>query len=318
MKNEYFVVGEVVEMIIDGVKVIFDLDDFEKVNRFATWKMARSKSIVADYRDGNKMIRVLLHRIISESKFVTYQNGNVYDFRKCNLKSTEKIKKPRPFGIGIKHNPFRVEGETVILGVMCEGKLQEVYVDCEDFMLVSRYLWNVNPKTGYVQAKERLPSGCNKGVYIHRLVIGAKGFHEQVDHINGNKLDNRKSCNLRICNQSQNNHNKRSADVGFSKLSYERWNARMKVNGTQLLKQFKTYQEALAQRQKWEYEFGSHCRRSRTGNSTVGVNKVFLEYWQANIRVGGTVRSRKFKTREEAIAQRRQWEKELNPSGLNR
>lgn len=42
-------------------------------------------------------------------------------------------------------------------------------------------------------------------VYMHRLVVGAE-FGDIVDHINMNKLDNRRS-NLRLVNKAQNNLN---------------------------------------------------------------------------------------------------------------
>lgn len=42
-------------------------------------------------------------------------------------------------------------------------------------------------------------------IYMHRFILGAK-CGEQVDHINGNGLDNRRS-NLRICSQALNNAN---------------------------------------------------------------------------------------------------------------
>lgn len=50
--------------------------------------------------------------------------------------------------------------------------------------------------------------------YIHRIVMGAKNG-EIIDHINGNKLDNRKS-NLRVVTKSQNNRNRDAK--GYTKV----------------------------------------------------------------------------------------------------
>lgn len=84
-------------------------------------------------------------------------------------------------------------------------------VDDEDFDLVNQYKWYYNLgrrcKTG--RASTRLKDKNNKfgtsHIFMHRLIMSApKGM--QVDHINGNGLDNRKS-NLRICTQSENNKN---------------------------------------------------------------------------------------------------------------
>lgn len=74
---------------------------------------------------------------------------------------------------------------------------REVIIDDEDFERVGRNKWSYH-HTGYVvRGKPQIS--------IHRFIIGAKRG-EFVDHINGNKLDNRKS-NLRFCNQAQNVHN---------------------------------------------------------------------------------------------------------------
>ena len=59
-----------------------------------------------------------------------------------------------------------------------------------------------------------------------------------IDHINGNKLDNRKA-NLRICTYSENTINvKRNLQNKFRGVSFdklrEKWKARISVNGKRI------------------------------------------------------------------------------------
>jgi hypothetical protein len=65
-----------------------------------------------------------------------------------------------------------------------------------------------NGSTGYA-AKSEWIKGANKSarVYLHRIIMDpAKGI--PIDHINGNKLDNRRE-NLRVVNASVNEQNKK-------------------------------------------------------------------------------------------------------------
>ena len=63
---------------------------------------------------------------------------------------------------------------------------------------------------------------------MHRVILGAtKG--DQVDHINGNKLDNRR-CNLRLCSGSQNQMNRRAIG-GVSKFKGVVWQKRSGAGG---------------------------------------------------------------------------------------
>ena len=47
-----------------------------------------------------------------------------------------------------------------------------------------------------------------KHYYLHRFILELTSTHLQVDHINGNRLDNRKE-NLRVCTPAQNAQNRK-------------------------------------------------------------------------------------------------------------
>lgn len=110
-----------------------------------------------------------------------------------------------------------------------------ILVDEGDLDLVKDYGWcglknHINRGDHKIRyAVSRRFEGRHTTVLMHRLIMGLA--HEngvsskrQVDHINGNGLDNRK-CNLRIVTQSQNNHNMMRGTHG--KYPCVRWN-----NGT--------------------------------------------------------------------------------------
>lgn len=98
-------------------------------------------------------------------------------------------------------------------------------VDNEDFESINGYKWSVT-KTGYAQA--HIPNtGCaGKPVLAHTLIMNTpKGL--EVDHINGNKLDNRKS-KLRIVTKQQNYQNQGKRLGCYSKYKGVSWNKRSK------------------------------------------------------------------------------------------
>jgi len=86
---------------------------------------------------------------------------------------------------------------------------QEKYaiVDDEDFDLVNQYKWHVIKRGNIFYGEAYTPSidGCRKHFSIHILIMGKKEGCE-IDHINGNGLDNRR-INLRFVNKSQNRQN---------------------------------------------------------------------------------------------------------------
>ena len=86
-------------------------------------------------------------------------------------------------------------------------------VDNEDFLKFSKFSWTA--ANGY-PARYIYIDGKKTCVYLHREIVRCVK-EKVVDHINGNKLDNRKS-NLRVCSQSENLMNKgliRTNTVGY-------------------------------------------------------------------------------------------------------
>lgn len=79
-------------------------------------------------------------------------------------------------------------------------------------------------------------SKTKKETLLHRLIMGLDKFDGGmvVDHINGNKLDNR-VCNLRVVSQSVNCMNKQSSNVSFSKRNATHpWRAYVSFNKKQM------------------------------------------------------------------------------------
>jgi len=126
----------------------------------------------------------------------------------------------------------------------------EAIVDDEDLEILRAFPWQrVKAKKVYFQARIN-----GQLVYLHRLLTNAtKGL--EVDHINGNTLDNRKS-NLRLCTSKENRRNqalRRDNLAGLKGVSMDKrrmvlkFTARIKTDsGTIYLGGYKTPEEAHA------------------------------------------------------------------------
>lgn len=142
------------------------------------------------------------------------------------------------YGIGYTHNkePF--------------------YFDLEDYNLIKNYNWTKNNR-GYI---------VNGKTLMHRLIMNPP-LSMIVDHINRNKIDNRKE-NLRVCNYNINNRNKRKLDSNTSgtigvtyDISRDKWMAHIRVDSKFInLGRFDNIDDAIYTRKKAEIDLHNGVR----------------------------------------------------------
>lgn len=125
--------------------------------------------------------------------------------------------------------------------VYCKGSIvAHAQVDDEDFEAVSKFKWSLHNR-GYA-----ITGGGNSKMLMHRMILGLQNERgggrgsgatkSQADHINADKLDNRRA-NLRVVTNQENHQNRqvsrgtsRYRGVYFHKAS-GKWSARAKLNG---------------------------------------------------------------------------------------
>jgi hypothetical protein len=119
-------------------------------------------------------------------------------------------------------------------------------VDEEDFSCVSRYSWRLD-RFGYViRTKRGAVKKSRTTVFLHREIMKPPQ-DMQIDHINGNKRDNRRE-NLRIVTHLENSANRRIGGhgLGITKNGHS-WQVAMTCAGEQCyLGLFRSKEEAAA------------------------------------------------------------------------
>lgn len=108
----------------------------------------------------------------------------------------------------------------------------EALVDNEDFNTAKNFKWYIN-KGGYVVANISHRSRPYGGtIYLHRLILKINDSRIFTDHINHNKLDNRKS-NLRTCSPAENCRNRTPSKYtvsGIGRYKKTKYRARIMIN----------------------------------------------------------------------------------------
>lgn len=111
---------------------------------------------------------------------------------------------------------------------LTQGKF--ALVDAEDYERLSKYKWHCHH--GYAVRNEKQPNGKRKTLPMHRQILETP--LPFVDHINLDRLDNRKS-NLRGCSASENQANRGAVRNGYKGVyrihKSNGWAAQIRVKG---------------------------------------------------------------------------------------
>lgn len=123
-------------------------------------------------------------------------------------------------------NNYRVDGEVAYIELNYKGLIMEAIIDACEIEQIDKFsntTWFAakNGKTFYSKTKFAV-NKKDVTFFLHRLLLG---FPEglEVDHINRNGLDNRKS-NLRVVTRRENNLNQRIPFTNSSGYRNVHWN----------------------------------------------------------------------------------------------
>ena len=186
-------------------------------------------------------VAVSLSRVIfpEYSGRVLKINKDYHDYRRCNL---------------WRGNTFEMKGGYAEMRCY-DGSI--VKVDTDDVPILSSYVWHVDPN-GYVIG--RVDGVTTK---MHRFLLRLdNGGAEEVDHINRDKLDNRRS-NLRIATRSENCFNRgiqstnTSGYIGVYKhVQMNKWCAQMNKDGHRMyLGYYDSIDDAVSARRAAELQY---------------------------------------------------------------
>ena len=118
---------------------------------------------------------------------------------------------------------------------LTQGKL--AIVDDEDYEYLNQWKWRIS-SSGYARRNSKSNNKLIE-IRLHRVITNCPE-DKQVDHINGNRLDNRKE-NLRICTHKQNSYNKskkRTNKSGYKGVYWcttsKKWRSRIACDGKEI------------------------------------------------------------------------------------
>lgn len=177
----------------------------------------------------------------NEEKIVCIQNIIREKSKSCGCKSRVET----AYNINKKYNEYKILDNKVHVYIN-NNKDKIMLCDLEDWELLKQHYWREDPN-GYAITTDNY-----KIIKFHRKILDVDNSKIFVDHINGNRLDNRKT-NLRSCSNQENcfNRNKNSNNTSGYKGVYfdkdrSKWRGAIQYNGKSIKspKRYNTPEEA--------------------------------------------------------------------------
>ena len=193
------------------------------------WRLAargNRKYVLGKIRvDGTWKDMYLHHYLVNKTKGVrvSFKDGNGLNNTRRNLHVQETVG-PSKLSNVLVHGPPTINS----------NKQCVVYTKHMDEILLDEHWWHLLAGRSWYLCEGYAKSGAT---LMHRVIAQAK-TEQTIDHINGNKLDNRE-CNLRIATRGQQSQNrmKRTVNVvsGYIGVSKQvkggNWHARVVFQG---------------------------------------------------------------------------------------
>ena len=149
-----------------------------------------------------------------------------------------------------KTNRYEIKENYII---MYDFKNREFYISLEDLDKVLKLTW-------YVREDFNTVTNAQNSISLHRYLLDVNSSNLDVDHINHNRLDNRRE-NLRVVNRVQNNRNKglskynTSGCTGVSRAR-NKWEAYITMNNKKVyLGHYDNKEDAIAARKDAEEKY---------------------------------------------------------------
>lgn len=171
--------------------------------------------------------------------------------------------------IGNRHNAetFRnswcVKEDCAICNVEFHKQIVSFYIDADMYDEISKYTWRISQK----RQKYYVVTGSNKKgtmIYLHQMILPDRKEGYEIDHIDGNSLNNRK-CNLRLITRSENARNMLATridnQIGVRGISYDSkshmYHVDFSYDGNRFyVKPWENIEDAIYARSKLEELFG--------------------------------------------------------------